>query len=73
MLFELLVVLVELTKLVWKDVGIWNKVKMLLAESFLHSYDVEAKTVFSRDFMTLRPMVNFLVFVEAFVEIAFAT
>lgn len=73
MLFELLVVLIELTKLVRKDVGIRNEVEVLLSKPFLHSHDVEAKPILSSDFMTLREMIDLLIFVQAFIEIALAT
>ena len=51
-LLQLLVMLVEFTKLVWENVGVGNKVKMLFSVSLLHSDDVETESVLSRDFMT---------------------
>jgi len=72
-LLQLLVMLVEFSKLVWKNVGVGNKVKMLFSVSLLHSYDVETESVLSRDFMTRWEMINLLVFVKALVEVTFAT
>jgi hypothetical protein len=39
---------------------------------FLHSYEVEAESILSCDFMTLRKVIDFLVFVEALVQVALA-
>ena len=72
MLLELLVVLVEFTEFIGKNIGIRDKVKVLLAVSFLHSNDVEAKSVLSGDFVTLREMIDLLVLVESFVKITLA-
>ena len=67
MLLQLLIVLIELTKFVGKNICIWDIVKVLLAVSFLHPYHVETESIFTGNLMTLREMVDFLVFVEAFV------
>ena len=45
---------------------------MLFAKSLLHSDDVEAEPVFPCDFMTLREVVDLLVLVQAFVQVALA-
>jgi len=39
---------------------------------FLHSYEVEAESILSCDFMTLREVIDFLIFVEAFIQVALA-
>jgi hypothetical protein len=44
--------LVEFTKLIRENVGIWDKVEMLFSVSLLHSYDVETKSILSSDLMT---------------------
>ena len=72
MLLELLLVLVELAELVRQDVGIWHEVEMLLPVTFLHSYDVEAKSIFPCNLVTLRKMVDLLILVQAFIKVAFA-
>ena len=41
-LLELLVVLVELPKLIWQDVGVRHEVKVLLAVPLLHPDHIEA-------------------------------
>tara|TARA_B110000285_G_C15134009_1_gene625601 strand:- start:1236 stop:1436 length:201 start_codon:yes stop_codon:yes gene_type:complete len=64
--------LVELSKLIRKDVSIWHEVIVLLAEPLLHPHDVEAKSILPGDFMTLREMVDFLVFVKTLIQVALA-
>jgi len=73
MLFELLIVLIEFTEFIRENVSIWYKVKMLFSKSFLHSDNVEAKSVLPGDLMTLREMINFLVLIQALIEITLAT
>ena len=51
-LLQLLIMLVEFTKLVWQNIGVWHKVKMLFSVSLLHPDDVETKSILSGDFMT---------------------
>ena len=63
MLFELLVMVVEVTELVWEDVCVWDEVKGALAEAFLHADKVETHSVLASYFMALREMVNFLVLI----------
>jgi len=41
MLLQFLVVLIKFSKFIREDVSIWDKVKILLSESFLHSDKVE--------------------------------
>lgn len=72
MLLQLLVVLVELTKFIWQNVSIGNKVKVLLSISFLHSDNVKAEPIFSCDFVTLWEVIDLLVLIEAFVQVALA-
>ena len=57
---------------VWKNVGIWNEVKLISTKTFLHLYIVVAKSVFSGDFITLREVVNSLKLIKSLVEIALA-
>jgi len=64
--------LIKLTEFIWQDVSIWNKVKMLFAKSFLHSDDVEAEPVFPCDFMALREVIDLLILVQAFIQVALA-
>jgi len=39
---------------------------------FLHSYKVEAESILSCDFMALWKVIDFLIFVEALVQVALA-
>jgi len=73
MLLQFLVVLIEFSKFIREDVSIWYKVKMLFSKSFLHSDNIEAKSVLPGDLMTLREMINFLVLIQALIEITLAT
>lgn len=60
---------VKVTKLVWKDVGIRNEVKGCLPKLLLHTHEVEAETVLAGDLVALRKMVYLLVLVQALVLI----
>lgn len=73
MLLQLLIVLVEFTKLIWEDVGVWYEVEVLLSISFLHPDHVEAKSIFPCDLVALWEMIDFLVFIQAFIQVALAT
>ena len=70
MLLQLLVVLIELSELIRQDVCIRRKVVMLFAILLLHPHYVEAKPVLPGDLMTLREMVDLLIFIQALVQIA---
>lgn len=64
--------IIEVTELIWKDVSIRNEIKSSFTVTFLHSDDIETKTIFASDLMTLRKMVNFLVLIKTFILIRFA-
>jgi hypothetical protein len=72
MLFKLLIVCVEVTELVRKNVCIGYKVKVSLAELLLHPDHVIAKTVLSGDLVALREVIDLLVLVQALVQVALA-
>lgn len=72
-LLQFLVVLVELAKFVGENVGIRYEVEVLLAEPLLHPDNIEAKAILPRDLVTLREVIDFLVLIEALVQVAFAT
>ena len=71
MLLQLLVVFVEFSKLVWKNISIGHKVKMLFAESLLHTDNVEAETVLTSNFITHREVIDLLILIESFITITF--
>ena len=73
MLFQLLIMFIELTELIWQDVGVWNEVKMLLAKPLLHPNNIETESIFPCNFVTLWEMIDLLVLVKTFIEITFAT
>ena len=64
---------IEFTEFIRENVSIGHKIKMLFAKSFLHSDNVETKSVLPGDLMALREMINFLVLIQALIEVAFAT
>jgi hypothetical protein len=63
---------IEFAKLIRKDVGVWHKVEVLLSIPFLHPYHIKAQSVFSCDLVTLREMINLLIFIKTFVQVTFA-
>jgi hypothetical protein len=63
---------IEITKLIWQNVGVWNEVKGSFAELFLHADHVVAETVFPGDLVTLREVVDLLVLIQALIEVALA-
>jgi len=73
MLFQLLIVLIELSELVRQDISVRNEVKMLLAKPLLHPHNIEAKSIFPCNFMTLWVMVDLLVLVETFIQVTLTT
>lgn len=72
MLFKLLIVFVKFAKLIRKNVSVGYEVVVLFAISLLHPHNIETESVFASDFMTLREVIDLLVFVQPFVEIALA-
>jgi hypothetical protein len=72
MLLQLLVMRIEITEFIWENVGIWDKVKVCLAIFLLHADHIIAKAVFSGNFVALREVIDFLVLIQAFIEIALA-
>ncbi len=72
MLLQFLVVGIEITEFVWKDIGIWDEIERGFTEFLLHTDHIVAKTVLSGDFIGLRKVVDFLELVQAFIKIALA-
>lgn len=70
-LLELLVMIVEVTELVWQDIGVGGEIEGRLTVSLLHTDDVEAETVLAGDFVTLGEMVDLLVLVETLILVGF--
>ena len=71
-LFQFLIVLIKFTEFIWQDVSIRSEVKVLLAISLLHPNKVKAQPIFTCYLMTLREMVDLLIFIQAFIQIALA-
>lgn len=69
MLLQFLEVSIEIAKLIWQNIGVWHKIEVLLAISFLHSHHVEAQAIFTSDFVTLREVIDLLVLIQAFIDI----
>ena len=72
MLFEFLIVSVKVAKLIWKDISVRDEIKVLFTEFLLHSYHIKAQPVLASDLVTLREVVDLLVFVKPFVEVRLA-
>jgi hypothetical protein len=73
MLFQFLVMVIKVAKLVWKYVGVWDEVESCFTEFLLHANEIKAKTVLTGNLMTLREVVDLLVLVQALVLIGLAS
>ena len=65
---QFLIVGVEVVEFLWQDVGVWNEVVLLSPESLLHFHIVVAKSVFARDFVTLRKVIDSLELIESLIQ-----
>ena len=72
MLLEFLIVVVEITELIWQNIGIWRKVKCILSEPLLKAHDIEAQTVLPGDLVALREVIDLLILVKALILVALA-
>jgi hypothetical protein len=72
MLLQLLVVGIEITEFIWKDIGIRDKIERGFAKFLLHTDHIVAETVLSGDFIGLREVVDFLELVQSLIKIALA-
>lgn len=70
MLLKLLVVFIEFSKLIRQNVSVRHEIKVLFSIPLLHSNNVEAQAIFASDFMALREMVDLLILIKAFIEVA---
>ena len=59
-------------KLVRQDVSVRDEVKLISTETLLHLHIIEAKSIFTGDFVALREMIDSLELVETFVKEALA-
>lgn len=66
-------VCIELSIFIRQHISIRNEVKKGLAMFLLHLHNVLAQVIFPSNLITLREMINFLVFIQPFIEIAFAS
>ena len=71
MLLQLLVVVVEVAKLLWQDVGVGSNVESRLAVLLLHTYCIVAHTIFAGDLMAARELINLLILVKTLVLVTF--
>jgi hypothetical protein len=63
----------QVTIFIWKNVGIWNKIKRVSPKLFLHFNIIEAHSILSCYFIGIWEMVYSLELIEALVEISFTT
>lgn len=61
---------IKVGEFVGKDVGIRHEIEGRFSMSFLHSYHIEAETIFARNFITLGKMIDFLIFIEPLILVA---
>jgi hypothetical protein len=66
-LFQLLIVVVEITEFLWQDVGVRGQVKDMLAKLLLHPDYVVTHAVLPGDLIGLRKLVDLLIIIQAFV------
>lgn len=69
MLLEFLVMSVEISELIRENVSIWNEVEVGLTKFLLHANHIIAQSIFPCDFITLREMIDLLIFVQTFIEV----
>ena len=62
--------IVEISKFIWKNIGIWGKVKRNLSEPLLKAHDIEAQTVLPGDLVALREVINLLILVKTLILVA---
>lgn len=72
-LLKLLVVSIKVTKFIREDVSVRHEVEVLLAVAFLHPHYVVTQPVLPRYLVTIWEMIDLLVFIESFIDVAFAT
>lgn len=63
----------EIAILIRQDVCVWHEVKRLAPKLFLHFDIIEAKSIFTRDLIRMRKMVESLILVEALIEVRLTT
>jgi hypothetical protein len=61
LLFYPLKGLLKLFKLVWEDIGLWDKVEISLAVLVLHPFDIYGQPVFPGEFVGVGEVVDLLV------------
>ena len=69
LLSQLVKVTVEVSELIWEDVGIGNDVEGLLAEALLHLDDVCAKPIFPRQLEAVWEMIDLLILIHVVVNV----
>ena len=72
-LLQLLVMTQQISVLIWQDIGIWNEIESITTKFLLQFYVIEAKTIFSGNFIRVREVIDSLIFIQAFIEIGLTT
>jgi hypothetical protein len=67
--FKLVEMGIKIGKLIWKNVSIWDYVKIFFAKLLLHLNYVIAKSILPCELKRLREMVNLLSLTQAFILI----
>lgn len=58
---------VEISELIWQNIGIRDYIEIIFVEFILHLYDVVTETIFASKFIRLREVIDLLVFIQSFV------
>ena len=64
---------IEVSKLIRKNVSVWYKVKVLFSVFLLHSYYIVAEAIFPCNLIRIGKVIDLLISIETFIEIALAT
>lgn len=71
-LFQLLVVVVKVSKLFRQNISVRSQIKSRFTELLLHPYYIKTHTIFACNFVRLRKLIYFLVFVQTFILVTLA-
>ena len=67
MLLKFLVMRIEITEFIWKNVSIRYKIEVAFTKLLLHTNHVIAESVLASDLIALREMVDFLILIETLI------
>lgn len=71
-LLKLLVVVIKIAEFIRENVGVGYEIESCLSEAFLHAHHIKTEPVLASDLVTLREVVDLLVFIKALVLVRLA-